>query len=464
MTTIGTDDWVAQADALIAPAPRHVRLLRRIPLSVRFAAFLAAAACIPLVTGNEYVIRVGFDTLVYLLLAVGLNVVAGWAGLLDLGYFAFFGCGAYFYAMLASSHFGVHLPAEVTLPIVLVGTGALGLVLSLPARRLSGDYLAIVSLFVGQVFLILANNADRIDVPFVGRVDFTGGPNGLTDVDPIRLFGLQIESVQGYFWFALSIGAVVIAALHFANDSRVGRAWRSLREDELAAELMGMPTQRLKMLAFGVGAAVAGLTGAIFAALNTNVFPGDFGLPLLILIYAMVILGGIGTLTGVIAGAIVVNVLLEVLRTPDHARWVFYGGVALALLAKIRPWKRLAALVAGTVALGFAIHAVAAAVSTNWTSGGSGVRGWLLGPPDGSHFGTYAYVALILAVLAMLRLTGWRRDAVAVVALYLAVFEWETVLVEQPSVTRVVLLGALLVALIVARPQGLLGRPRVDTV
>src|SRR3954451_5107592 len=391
MNRIGTDNWVAQADALIAPDPPHIRLVRRVPLPVRFLAFLVAAACIPLVTGNEYVVRVGFDTLVYLLLALGLNVVAGWAGLLDLGYFAFFGCGAYFYGMLASSHFGVHLPAELALPAVLVATGALGVVLSLPSRRMSGDYLAIVSLFVGQVFLTLAQNADRINVPFLGHVDFTGGPNGLTDVDPLRLFGLQIESVQGYFWFALGTVAVVAAALHFVNDSRIGRAWRSLREDELAAELMGMPTKHLKMLAFGAGASVAGVTGAIFAALNTNVFPENFGLPLLILIYTMVILGGIGTLTGVIAGAIAVNVLLEVLRTPEHARWVFYGGLALALLVKIRRWKRLAALVVGTVALGYAIHTIAAGVSPSWTPASAGVRGWLLRAPDRAHLGTYAY-------------------------------------------------------------------------
>ena len=164
--------------------------MRRVPLPARFLAFLVAAACVPLITGNQYVIRVGFDTLLYLLLALGLNVVAGWAGLLDLGYFAFFGCGAYFYGMLASTHFGVHLPAEVTLPTVLVATGALGLLLSLPSRRLSGDYLAIVSLFVGQVFLTLADNADRIPVPLIGHVDFTGGPNG-----PARMSIRSVSSV-----------------------------------------------------------------------------------------------------------------------------------------------------------------------------------------------------------------------------------------------------------------------------
>jgi hypothetical protein len=184
----------------------------------------------------------------------------------------------------------------------------------------------------------------------------------------------------------------------------------------------------------------------------------------LILIYTMVILGGIGSLTGVIGGAIVVNVSLEVLRTPDHARWVFYGGVAAALFMKIRPWKRLVALVGGTIALGYGVHAIVGAVSSRWVHGGTVVGAWLPHPPDGSHVGTYAYVALILAVLALLRLKGRRRDIVAIAALYLAVFEWETVLVEQPSVTRIVLLGAMLVVFIVARPQGLLGQLRVDAV
>jgi branched-chain amino acid transport system permease protein len=463
VSALGTDDWVAQAEERAAPESLPVRLVRRVPLTARFAAFLVACALVPAVTSNEYVIRVGFDTLLYLLLALGLNVVAGWAGLLDLGYFAFYGFGAYLYAILSSSHFGVHWPAEATLPIVLLATAVLGLLLSLPSRRLIGDYLAIVTLFVGQVFLTLANNADRINVPFVGhKVDFTGGPNGIADVDPIRLFGLELGSVTAYFYFALCTSAVVVAALHFANESRVGRAWRSLREDELAAELMGMPTAWLKMLAFAVGAAIAGLTGTIFAALNTNVFPNDFGLPLLIMIYTMVMLGGVGSLSGVIAGAIVVNVLLEVLRTPDQARWVFYGGLAVALVLKLRPWQRLVALVGGTVAFGYAVRAIADAAWSPWATGGSGVRSWLLHPSTGSQLGTYAYVALILAVLAMMRARGWRRDAIAIPALYLAVFEWETVLVEQPSVTRVVLLGAVLVALIVARPQGLLGQPRVE--
>jgi branched-chain amino acid transport system permease protein len=462
---LGNDEWVAQQPSRLAPKRGLERAAAHVPFAAWIGMFAALAALIPVMTSNDYVIRVGFNTLLYVLLALGLNVVVGWAGLLDLGYFASFGFGAYLYAIFSSSHFGLHWPAEATIPLVLVFTAALGLVLSLPSRRLTGDYLAIVTLFFGEIFLTLATNANRITVPFIGHeVDFTGGPNGIVDIDNLRLFELEVSSVTGYFYFALVTSGIVALTLHLVNESRTGRAWRALREDELAAELMGTPTAWLKMLAFAVGAAVAGLTGTIFAALNTGVFPSDFGLPLLITIYVMIMLGGIGSQSGVIVGAILVNVLLELLRTPDHARWVFYGGLAVALIVKIRPWARLALLVASTVLFGYAVRAITAVTWSSWTHDGSALQSWLIHPSESSHLANWAYLALILAVLAMLRLRGLRRDAVAVVALYLAVYEWETVLVEQPSVTRVILLGAVLVTLIVARPQGLLGQPRVETV
>jgi branched-chain amino acid transport system permease protein len=463
---LGADDWVAEMPSRLAARGALARAVGRVPFAARFGAFAVLAALLPVLTSNDYVIRVGFNTLVYVLLALGLNVIVGWAGLLDLGYFASFGFGAYLYAILSSSHFGLHWPAEATLPLVVAATAALGLVLSLPSRRVSGDYLAIVTLFVGEVFLTLATNSNRIDVPFVGHaVDITGGPNGIIDIDNLRLLGLEVDSLTGYFYFALVTAAVVALALHLVNESRTGRAWRALREDPLAAELLGMPTAWLKMLAFAFGAAVAGLTGTLFAALNTGVFPSNFGLPLLITIYAMIMLGGIASQTGVIVGVIAVNVLLELLRTPEHARWVFYLGLAAALLATVRPWARLLLLVAGTVGFGFAVGAISDVVwDTTAPDGASVVRSWLVHPPGSSDVARVAYLGLILAILALLRLRGLARGAVAVVALYLAVFEWETVLVEQPSVTRVILLGAALATLIVARPQGILGQPRVETV
>jgi ABC-type branched-subunit amino acid transport system permease subunit len=463
---LGTDDWVAEMPSRVLDRGALARAVGRVPFAARIGALGVLAALLPVLTSNDYVIRIGFNTLVYVLLALGLNVIVGWAGMLDLGYFAAFGFGAYLYAILSSSRFGLHWPAEVTLPLVLAATAALGLFLSLPSRRVSGDYFAIVTLFVGEIFLTLATNSSRIDLPFVGHaVDLTGGPNGIVDIDNLRLFGLEVESVTGYFYFALVTAAVVAFALHLANDSRTGRAWRAMREDPLAAELAGMPTAWLKMLAFAFGAAVAGLTGGLFAALNTAVFPSNFGLPLLITIYAMIMLGGIGSQTGVIVGVIVVNVLLELLRTPEHARWVFYLALTAALLATVRPWARLLLLVAATVAFGFAVGAISGAVwETTAPDGANSVQAWLVHPPDGSDVAKLAYLGLILAILALLRLRGLARDAVAVVALYLAVFEWETVLVEQPSVTRVILLGAALSTLIVARPQGILGQPRVEPI
>ena len=474
---IGTDEWVARVEER---RRRHLGLegaIRRvwdaIPIPARLGVFLAVASLLPFLTDSDYVKRVGFDTLIYMLLAVGLNVVVGYAGLLDLGYVAFFGFGAYCYAFMSSSQFDVHWPAEVSVPLIVVGSALLGLVLGLPSRRLLGDYLAIVTLFFGQLFVTLANNSNRITPPWRDRaIDITGGPNGITNLDEFDLFGLRIGSIEGYFFLALVTFALVVVAMHFVNESRVGRAWRAIREDPLAAELMSMPVNRLKLLAFMFGAATAGLTGSIFASLSTNVFPQNFDLPLLITVYAMVILGGAGSLAGVAIGAIVVNVLLEVLTTPSQARVVFYGFIALGLLLAVRPWRFLAGIAAATIAFGFALHAVVAATWDRGTAGeGRGgsllarvAREWIVLPSDPRVLGNYAFVALIASILALTLIRRpWRWLALPPV-LYLAAFVWENRLIAEPSVTRLILLGAILVALMHARPQGLLGTTRVEIV
>src|SRR3990170_2353760 len=208
--------------------------------------------------------------------------------------------------------------------------------------------------------LLFASNGHRLSLlGFKGPYDLTNGPNGIADVDRLDVFGLELDSVQSIFWFALVATVVVMTALHFLNESRTGRAWRSLRDDPLAAELMGVPVNRLKLLAFVFGAATAGLTGSIFASVQLGVFPGNFDLPLLITIYALLILRGQGSLPGVVIGAIVVTAVLEALRTPDQARWVFYGAVVLGLVALMRPWWRLAAVLGGTIVLGVVTFAVA---------------------------------------------------------------------------------------------------------
>ena len=292
---IGKDEWVARSGENIE-RHRLRRLWDRFPGWARLLVFVVTVASIPLVTDDGYVNVVVFDTLIFCLLALGLNVVVGWGGLLDLGYIALFGIGAYTYAILSSEKFDIHLSSLAVMAIVVVLGAIVGLLVGLPSWRLSGDYLAIVTLFVYQIFISVVTNGHDLF-----GVDLTGGVNGIANLDPFDLFGRQIPvSHQGifnsnYIYIALGIFVVVFVALYLVNHSRIGRAWRALREDELAAELMGMPTDWLKLLAFAFGAAVAALTGSLFASLKVGVFPETFSLTLLITVYAMLILGGVGT-------------------------------------------------------------------------------------------------------------------------------------------------------------------------
>ena len=186
-------------------------------------------------------------------------------------------------------------------------------------------------------------NGSRISLLGFGHHswDLTGGPNGIVNIDNWDLAGLKVSSVQGYYYAALVVFLVSLFAVYLVDISRTGRAWKSLREDPLAAELMGIPVNRLKLVAFAVSAAIGGLAGTLFAALNTAVFSADFNTSTLIIIYAMLILGGAGSLGGVIVGAFVVNVSLEALRTPGHATWIFYIVILATLIVKVRPWKWL---------------------------------------------------------------------------------------------------------------------------
>lgn len=473
---IGVDDWVAEAEGRDERYQGWVGELRRqfdrIPISAHLAAFLLIAASIPFISSSGYVIRVGVITLLYALLAVGLNVVVGYAGLLDLGYIAFFGFGAYAYALMSSNQFHVHWPAEVTVPMVVVGSAMLGLLLGLPSWRLLGDYLAIITLFFGQAFYTLVNNANRITIPGQHKpTDFTGGPNGLTNIDQMKFFGYEFNSLRQYFWLSLGALAIVLVLLHFVNQSRTGRAWRALREDPLAAEVMSMPVKRLKLLAFIFGAATAGLSGSIFAAFQINVFPEDFYIPVLITIYAMVILGGAGSLAGAVLGAITINVVLEVLRTPEHARYIFYIAILLGLLVLFRPWWKLSIVLGGVIGFGFALRAI---VDATWPRGTAGVSPgggfvariidhWVLLPRDPYYIGNAAFGALIGAVLVLTLLKGWWRTILVIPVLYLAAFVWENRLVaEGAGATRLILLGSMLVVVMHVRPQGLLGTARVE--
>ncbi|MGZ4365690.1 MAG: branched-chain amino acid ABC transporter permease [Gaiellaceae bacterium] len=474
---IGVDEWVASVEG---KRERYgglggalTREWDRLPPPARVLVFAIPAAIFPLVTTQGNLFRYGIFTLVYALLALGLNIVVGFAGLLDLGYVAFFGCGAYLYAILASPQFDYHWQAEAAIPVVVLGTAIVGLLVGLPSRRLFGDYLAILTLFFGQAFVIFVNNANRISFPFVGHADLTGGSNGIANIDPFNFFGYKIATTRQQYYFLLIGVSVFLVLLMFVNDSRTGRAWRALREDPLAAEVMSIPVNRLKLLAFVCGAAAAGLTGAIYGTIATAALPGDYDVGLLITIYAIVILGGAGSLAGFVVAAVVVNAVPELLRDPNQAEWVFYVGIAVVIFYRLRPWPRLVGVVAGTIGFGFAIHAIADAVWPRLTAGSSGGEGalaqavgsWVLLPSDPKQIANFAFVILIAAVLGLTLIHGVWRTVALVPTIYLATFVWENLLIQQTAgATRFLLLGALLVVLMNARPQGLFGTARVEIV
>jgi branched-chain amino acid transport system permease protein len=475
---IGQDEWVARhGERRAGRAGWFGQLEDRLRVAPWYAwliLFVAAFSALPLVSDSGYVRRVAFDTALYMLLALGLNVVVGWAGLLDLGYVAFYGVGAYAYAMLDSGKLGVHLPTLVSIPLVVMIGAVVGFLVGLPSRRLVGDYLAIVTLFFLQIFLTLATNGNSI----FGH-DFTGGANGILNVDPLHLFDTDLAvQHQGifavsYLYVAVIIFAVVYTALHFVNQSRTGRAWRSLREDPLAAEAMGMPVNLLKLTAFSFGAGVAALTGTLFASLNASVFPLTFSFPLLITVYTMVILGGQGSQAGVVIGAVVVSVLLELLRDPGNARLIFYIFGLLAILLAFGRSRKLAGVLAGTLVFGFVAHAIAHAIDHSWVSGTEEnpsstadlLTHWVIVPTtQAGWIKPVAYIGLVAVVLLLTLLHGWLRDVLLVPTLYLAAFVWENILLPQPDVTRYIVLGAMLIALMIIRPNGLLGERRVEIV
>ena len=336
---VGQDEWVARhterrplRGGFLGGVEER---LRRVPWWAWLALFTGAICLLPVFSSSGYVHRVGFDTVIYMLLALGLNVVVGWGGLLDLGYVAFYGVGAYSYALLDSDHFGIHLPTLVAIPAIVIIGALVGFLVGLPSRRLTGDYLAIVTLFFLQIFLTVTTNGDQM---FGHNV--TGGANGILRIDPFHLFGHNLATQhQGvfaisYYYLAIGFFVVVFVALRFVNHSRTGRAWRSLREDPLAAEVMGMPVNWLKLMSFAFGAGVAALTGTLFAALSASVFPLSFYFVLLITVYTTVILGGQGSQAGVVLGALIIGPLLALLQDPPKARFLFYilavFGVVLA--------------------------------------------------------------------------------------------------------------------------------------
>ena len=283
----------------------------------------------PLLMPNNYWLRIYSMTGLWVMLSLGLNIVAGFAGLLDLAYVAFFGIGGYIFALLSSAQLDVHLPFLLVLPLSAGITMGIGIVLGSTSMRLKGDYLAIVTLAFAQIFKLLLLN---LDTP----INITGGVNGLFGFDAISLFGLKIISPEAYAWLIWSFALLAAAGSFRIKNSRFGRGWQAIREDELAAEAMGVNTTWMKLTAFAGGAFIAGASGALFASFQDSVFPNNFDFPQLVIVYCMVILGGLGNITGVILGAIFLSILPEFLREYGAYRMMSYGLILIALMA-LRP-------------------------------------------------------------------------------------------------------------------------------
>ncbi|WP_407702853.1 ABC transporter permease subunit [Thiobacillus sedimenti] len=266
--------------------------------------------------------------LLYVMLALGLNIVVGYAGLLDLGYVAFYALGAYVYAWLASPQFGLHLPFWAILPLGAALAALFGVLLGTPTLRLRGDYLAIVTLGFGEIIRIFMNN---LNAP----VNITNGPQGINLIDPVRLGGFSLSQSHQllgitftgvhltYYLFLLFTLAVIFISMRL-EDSRIGRAWVAIREDEIAAAATGINTRNLKLLAFAMGATFGGLAGGLFASFQGFISPESFNLMESIMILCMIVLGGMGHIPGVIFGAILLTLLPEALRyTGDWQRSLF---------------------------------------------------------------------------------------------------------------------------------------------
>ncbi len=298
---------------------------------VRILVFLVYALIlpIPLLTRDYYLIRVGGSVGIYLMLAAGLSIVAGQAGLLDLGYVGFYAIGAYAYALLASPKFGLHLPF---LPAALIGIALAvlaALAVSIPTLRLHGDYLAMVTLGFGQIVRILLNNLDR-------PINITNGPNGIVAIDPPRIFGYTFATLESQYVFIWILTIAVLIGVSRLAGSKIGRAWNALRENEIAAACMGVNVKGYRIAAFAGAAAVAGLAGALFASWQRAVFPQNFTMTELITLYCMVVLGGVRSVPGIMLGVLLLQVLPEALRAYSIYRMLIYG-LALVLLAIFRP-------------------------------------------------------------------------------------------------------------------------------
>ncbi len=307
-------------------ANRHQQIIGFLLVAVALAALPWVAGLI----GNSWV-RILNIALLYVMLALGLNIVVGFAGLLDLGYIAFYAVGAYVYGLLASPHLtdnfetiaalfpdGLHLSIWLMIPLGALTAALFGVLLGAPTLRLRGDYLAIVTLGFGEIIRLFLNN---LNAP----VNITNGPQGINMIEPVEiagvrfsrtvdLFGIEVPALHLYYYLFLALTLIIIVICMRLQNSRIGRAWTAIRDDEIAAKSMGINTRNMKLLAFALGASFGGVAGAMFSAFQGFISPESFGLMESIIVLCMVVLGGMGHIPGVILGALLLAGFPEMLR------------------------------------------------------------------------------------------------------------------------------------------------------
>ncbi len=311
----------------------------------KLSALVVVLAVLPFVITNPYYIDVLVVIGLYAMLGLGLNVVVGFAGLLDLGYIAFYAIGAYTATFIVMAFGGETF--WFVLPISAVAAGIFGVVLGLPTLRMRPDYLALVTMGFGEIVRIALNN-----------FDFTGGPNGLGPIPRPLIPFLDIKLYQPihFYYLVLVLCIFTVGVVRRLQDSRIGRAWNYIREDELAAEVMGVDIVKTKLLAFGLGATWSGFAGAVFAVKQTHVSPESFTFMESFLVVCIVVLGGMGSIPGAILGAVSLIVLPELLRDPTLGRIILVAMV-VGIVALLRP-KKLLHWVGGLGAIAAAVAIV----------------------------------------------------------------------------------------------------------
>jgi branched-chain amino acid transport system permease protein len=339
--------WAAHTAGLLDRFSRLVAANRSFALAMGFVAAIA----FPFTQSDDHYANIGVNILIFGTVALGLNIVVGLAGLLDLGYVAFLGVGAYTAALVSGSEFsrfsGVQFPFWAAALSGMAASLVFGVLIGAPTLRLRGDYLAIVTLGFGEIFRIAVNNMDGVSGP-----DITNGPNGIPSIPDIKLFGFNfgnshdlggftIGRFANYYLLMVLIMALVVLVFTRAADSRIGRSWIAIREDETAATAMGINGFRVKLIAFALGASLAGLAGTVSAHVTYSVVPNPYQFagstpPNSAFLLAAVVLGGMGTVAGPLLGAALLYLLPEKLVFLQDKSLLAFG-VALILLMRFRP-------------------------------------------------------------------------------------------------------------------------------